>query len=423
MTSPFPTQTLQGLSACLEALAAVDPAGLGGGEQAELLQQVRRAEARLAAVRLGLLAAADRARTARACGAADTGQWAAALGRLDPAEAHRQVGLATSLAGTPATRAALAEGEISTEHAEVITRADRQLPDHVTTVQRASVEQALVEQAKTLSPKALRRAARRALAAVEPDPAVVDAEEDRQIADEETAARARTRLSRHDNGDGTATGRFTLPTLHAEILRKVLEAITAPRRGRLGASAAQVGPATEQAAGPTLGPRTDWDHARGLAFCEILEHLPTDHLHPCTAATVVVTLDEQQLRAGLKAAGLDTGEVISSGEARRLACGAGLIPAVLGGPSLPLDLGHTRRLFTDAQRVALGLTHATCAADGCQRPYAWCELHHRQPWSQGGRTDLTDALPLCHFHHTRIHDPGYHHRTLPDGTIRFHTRT
>jgi len=138
----------------------------------------------------------------------------------------------------------------------------------------------------------------------------------------------------------------------------------------------------------------------------------------------VVTLDEgDHLRGRLKTAGLDSGEVISSGEARRLACGAGLIPAVLGGDSRPLDLGHSRRLFSEAQRVALGVAFKTCAADGCQRPYAWCELHHRQPWAHGGRTDLADALPLCHFHHQRIHDPGYHHCTLPDGTIRFHTRT
>jgi hypothetical protein len=104
---------------------------------------------------------------------------------------------------------------------------------------------------------------------------------------------------------------------------------------------------------------------------------------------------------------------------RRLACNAGLVPAVLDGPSQVLDLGRHRRLFTQAQRLALSLRHDTCAAHGCQRPYAWCELHHRQPWSRGGRTDLADAVPLCHFHHQRIHDPTYTHHQMPDGTIEF----
>ena len=64
----------------------------------------------------------------------------------------------------------------------------------------------------------------------------------------------------------------------------------------------------------------------------------------------------------------------------------------------------------------------TCAATGCERPYAWCELHHRQPWAKGGRTDLANAVPLCHQHHRWIHDTGFNHQTMPDGSIRFSRR-
>ena len=99
--------------------------------------------------------------------------------------------------------------------------------------------------------------------------------------------------------------------------------------------------------------------------------------------------------------------------------GAGLIPAVLGSASVALDLGCETRLFSQAQRIAVGLRYDTCAADGCERPYAWCELHHQRPWRQGGRTDLANAVPLCHFHHRRIHDHAYDHRHVPDGKIRF----
>ncbi|MFL6060733.1 MAG: DUF222 domain-containing protein [Marmoricola sp.] len=262
-----------------------------------------------------------------------------------------------------------------------------------------------------MSPDALRRVARRALAVVEADRAVVDAHENELVRSEEEAAWSRTRLTLHDNDDGTVSGHFTVPSAQGQLLRKVLETITAPRRGRLGASVAQAGPA-----------RTDWDHARGMAFCELLEHLPTDHLHPRTAATIVVTIGEDALREALRVAQLDTGGVLSAGEARRMACNAGLIPVVLGGASLPLDLGRSSRLFIESQRTAVGVRYRTCAAEGCERPFAWCELHHEEAWAHGGRTDLAKAVPLCHFHHQRIHDPLFRHSRGRDGAVLFHTR-
>ena len=86
---------------------------------------------------------------------------------------------------------------------------------------------------------------------------------------------------------------------------------------------------------------------------------------------------------------------------------------------MALDLGRESRLFSETQRIAVGLRYDTCAADGCQKPFAWTELHHREPWSHGGRTDLQDAIPLCHWHHQRIHDHTYRHTRMPDGSLRF----
>jgi len=179
----------------------------------------------------------------------------------------------------------------------------------------------------------------------------------------------------------------------------------------------------ETSSNPRTDRSFDWRHRRGIAFVELLEHLPTDHLHPKSAATVVVTIDHTVLAGAMKAAHLDTDQALSAGEARRLACNAGILPAVLGTKSVALDLGRTSRLFSESQRVAKGLEHTTCAASGCERPYAWCELHHRRPWSRGGRTDLADAVPLCSQHHQWIHDTGYNHQTMPDGSIRFSRRT
>jgi hypothetical protein len=168
-----------------------------------------------------------------------------------------------------------------------------------------------------------------------------------------------------------------------------------------------------------------WTEALGQALIELCEHLPTDGLaqHGRVGATIVVHLDHQRLLDGLAAAHLDSGGDLSVGEARRLACGAGIIPAVYGGASQPLDLGRESRFHNKAQRIALSARHDTCAAEGCQRPFAWCEIHHPHAWVAGGRTDLGNAVPLCGWHHRRAHDSRYDLRRLLTGELRFRRRT
>ncbi len=93
---------------------------------------------------------------------------------------------------------------------------------------------------------------------------------------------------------------------------------------------------------------------------------------------------------------------------------------MLGGASVPLDLGRERRFFSEAQRTTLATKYDSCATAGCDRPYAWSELHHQHPWQHGGTTDLDRAIPLCPRHHGKIHDTGYLNTitSKPDGTKR-----
>jgi hypothetical protein len=123
----------------------------------------------------------------------------------------------------------------------------------------------------------------------------------------------------------------------------------------------------------------------------------------------------------LGGATLDTGSHVSAGATRGLACHAGVVPAVLGGESQVLDLGRTSRLHTDAQRQAVAIRYDSCAAEGCERPFGWREFHQVVPWSQGGPTDLANALPLCGRHHGKVHDPRYT-ATLETGENRFRRR-
>lgn len=421
------------IEGALDQILGAASSPLASGDYAAAVRRLARVGRRTEAARLKLVAAADRAGAPADAGFTGTEAWVARNTTTTRSGAAREVSLARELhaGGHEATSAALDEGLVSPAHAAVILRAGRDLPDGVSDAQRQEVEAALVEKARRFDPDQLRRIARRAVEAVEPDQAVVDAHENEHVRTEEEVARSKSRLSFRDNGDGTTTGHFTIPSASVAFLRKIIESMTAPRRLRASTSPTPATPSRTPWP-PTSGGRPDsgadarhydWDHRRGRAFAELLEHLPTDHLHEKTAATVVITIDHTVLRDALKTAHLDTGQPISAGEARRLACGAGLIPAVLGGASVALDLGRESRLFSQAQRMAKGLEHQTCAADGCDRPYAWCELHHQKPWSHGGRTDHQNAVPLCHYHHQRIHDHTFWHRYLPDGTITFNRRT
>jgi hypothetical protein len=141
----------------------------------------------------------------------------------------------------------------------------------------------------------------------------------------------------------------------------------------------------------------------------------------------MVTIALADLKKDLAAAsvtGSSEGELrISASEARRLACNAMIIPAVLGGSSEILDLGRARRLFTPAQRKALALRDKTCRADACTVPANWCEAHHFEtPWSRGGLTNLKHGKLFCPWHHQRAHDSRYTVDEMPNGDVRFNRR-
>ncbi len=167
----------------------------------------------------------------------------------------------------------------------------------------------------------------------------------------------------------------------------------------------------------------------GHALMDLLERLP-EAILPTTGgvpATIVATITLDQLRTGLGTTTLDTGEEVSAGQLRRLACNAGIIPAVLDGNSQPLDLGRRQRLFTPYQRIALDLRDhggtddpdgGGCVIDGCDRPASVCEAHHPHPWEHGGETNLVNGILVCPYHHHLAHHPDWA-LTCTHGTWRF----
>ncbi len=183
------------------------------------------------------------------------------------------------------------------------------------------------------------------------------------------------------------------------MLRKALAALAAPKHVR-----ATDGAGTYDYERPT-------PEKLGRAFAEYVERFPAARLPRTDGlnATVIVTMTLDALLGELKAAHLDTGVAVSPGQARRLACEAGIIPAVLGSRSEVLDLDRTRRFHARAQRIAMTVEQKHCQSVGCDVPAAYCHAHHDQPWSRGGHANLHDARPHCPFHHHQIHASGKSH--------------
>jgi hypothetical protein len=325
-----------------------------------------------------------------------------------------------------------AAGAVSTAQADVIARALDDLPDDIAADVRGKAEKVLVEHAARFTPRELRTLGRRIIDVVAPD--VGEEHERRRLEAEERRARRTTSLTTRGHGDGTTTLRIRVPDATAGRLLTYLHAWTNPRR----TDATSSGDATDGPGAGTDGASAGGDATThtgqqdsvpyttrlGHAFCALLEHLDPTRLpvHGGAATTVIVTMDLDTLISGLGVASTGTGERITAAEARRLACTAHLVPAVLGGKSEPLDLGRRKRLYQPAQRTAMALRDGGCRAEGCDVPAAWCEAHHLAPWSKGGKTDLADGLLLCSHHHHRAHDDRYLHDRLPTGDIRFHRR-
>jgi len=136
---------------------------------------------------------------------------------------------------------------------------------------------------------------------------------------------------------------------------------------------------------------------------------------------VVVTVPFDPLTHRLGSGTLDSGDRVAPETARRIACDARILPAVLGGVGQPLDLGRERRLITGALRRALVLRDGGCAFPGCDRPPRWCDGHHVRHWADGGPTSLANAVLLCGYHHRLIHDDaaGWRVEVAADGQPEF----
>lgn len=412
------------IGAALDRVADTDPGYMRTSDKQTTLLELTRLQSRLEELRSRVLASADD--VAAEHGARTAGAWVAHQSRATTMAGHADQRLADALGAHEPIRSALAAGDLRRDQAVEIARAVDALPASVNlrNVPTGAEEEIVVgaavrNQARTHllglavdhDAAALRRLGKRLLEVVAPE--LGEAHEAAILAAEEARAARTASFTMVDDGHGRCHGRFILPTLAGAMLSQHLLALANPRRH------------DDVTLKDDSGQWRSMPERLGTAFTEYIERYPADHTPQSggIAATVVVTMTLDTLMGGLAAAALDNAERISAADARRLACEAGIIPAVLGHRSQVLDLGRKARFHTSVQRVALGLRDGGCTAQGCSLPPAACHAHHDQPWSRGGGTTVQQGRLLCSRHHRLAHRPDYESHVHGDNSLTFHRRT
>jgi hypothetical protein len=383
--------SVSGVRSALDELRIEDLSALTNEELEDDFGELQRAACSLEAERLRRLAEIHRRASFRRDGFLSTSSWLAVRFNVGSSAASDQVRVARALEEMPATRQALADGEVSTQAVRALVVAKEAHPERF-----ATDEEVLLGSARTLSLRQLWFAVGYWRQAADPERALEDQEEQRE--------RRELHVSPTLEGMVRVDG-----NLDSETGESLISAL----RATLDASVRATGP-------PDL--RTPAQR-RADALGEICRHWLDTARRPMVAGerphvTVTMDLDALKGRCG-GTSELDHTGPIHPETARRLACDASVSRIITRGRSEPLDVGRRTAVVPAALRRAVVARDGGCRFPGCDRPHAWCDAHHIVHWADGGRTALPNLLLLCRPHHRLLHGTGGFRVELANGSPLF----
>jgi hypothetical protein len=129
---------------------------------------------------------------------------------------------------------------------------------------------------------------------------------------------------------------------------------------------------------------------------------------------IVVRLDDFTSHRGGR---FVDGATIDDISLQTLACDSAMHRVLVSGRSSILDYGTAVRLVPPTLWNALVIRDEHCRFPDCDAPAEWCDAHHVIPVSEGGATSIDSTFLGCRRHHTILHQPGWHAKLLPDGTV------
>ena len=282
--------------------------------------------------------------------------------------ASERVEVARQLESLELTSQALAEGDISYQHAALIARTAQRLGEKF----EGPAEAILVELARKEDPVVLKRGIVHLRHCVEPDGVLEDANQEHE--------RRFLHLSQTFGGMFVLNGQFGADD--GATLQTALDALMTP---------------------PAADDRRSPRERRADALTEMarrqldLGELPRvggqkPHL------MVTVEMASLTREPGSRAAELEWSQPIPAETARRIACDCGLTPVVDG------QAHGTGRVVPGWMRRALVVRDRHCRIPGCDIPAAWTDAHHIRHWADGGPTKLWNLILLCRRHHRLVHE-------------------
>jgi hypothetical protein len=288
--------------------------------------------------------------------------------RLTYTAASQRVEVARELGSLELTMQAMAEGEISYEHASMIARTSERLGEKF----EGPAEQILVELSKREDPVILRRAIVHLRHCVEPDGVLEDANQEHE--------RRFLHLSQTFGGMFVLNGQFGADD--GATLQTALDALMTPPAAddRRSASERRADALTEMA-------------RRQLDAGE-LPRVGGQKPHLMVSVEMATLTGEP----GSRAAELEWSQPIPAETARRIACDCALTPIVDGEPH------GTGRVVPGSMKRALVVRDKRCRFPGCDIPAAWTDAHHIRHWADGGPTKLWNLILLCRRHHRLVHE-------------------
>ncbi|WP_433608405.1 DUF222 domain-containing protein [Prescottella agglutinans] len=352
---------------------------------------------RLEALRIASVAEIDeRAVSFDTLGFRSVKLWLASNTLLEVPAAARILSLAKALRREPVIADAFHDGQISAEHAALITKFCEQPPRGMPAEAMDSCRKVLLDCAT--GPAATTMTVRTCIARLE---RIFESDE---LPPSEDTDRNEFHASKTLNGRVAVKGDFDSEA--GEMLLTALSSLTKPRN-----------PVDDPTNTRTPGQR------RAQAFTEILRHYlnsgaapveggerPHLSLHVNAKDLARADADHGNKNPDHYPDLLGDNDVawtphmgpLSIASARRLACDCHLTPIVMDD-GVPLDVGRTTRTVSKKQRRALIARDHGCAFPGCGAPPAHCEGHHIQHWADGGPTDLDNLVLLCRYHHRLLH--------------------
>ena len=367
--------------ALLAELAAAVSADTSGVLAVEVLPEIFGAVRQADLLTCRLIERADRSGMYAMDGAASTQAFVRQVSGESDGWVSKRVAVGRALADRmPVTAKAFEAGDLGLDHAHVIAQATRDL-EHDLAV---DLEAFLAQQAAPLTPRQLRVVAEELVAAAAPEESADQA--------------AKKRAGQHVNLSETLDGRWRIDGwFDAEagliIAKAIAEFLRKPDPD---------GDLLTESIG----------HRRAEALVQMARHASA-HAESCNGEgggrhTLIVGIAEETLHDGLGCAGTPEGQRLPAAAARRMACDAGIIPAVYGADSEVLDFGRRTRTISPGLRHFLVARDGGCVWPGCDRPPSWTEAHHREQWLKDqGKTEPDNLDLLCLHHHHKVHEGSW----------------